>query len=244
MSNNCLLGRNGFIGGALAKRIKDFDTTPNKDNKVLYFFASPSSVMLFNKNLDYCLRETIDGFLSVISYCRDNNILLVYPSSATVNNKNNSYAHCKAVLEEIHQAYNIPAIGLRISAGYGVGEGHKFDYCSVIYQWCKQMINDERPVIWGDGTQTRDFIYIDDIVDNIMDLVDKKEAGIFEIGTGVNTSFNEIIAIINKELGKDIKPIYIDKPVQYIQDTPVKAVPFKISIEEGVRRIIKSLKNE
>lgn len=123
----------------------------------------------------------------------------------------------------------------------GIGEEHKGEYASIVYQWCKQMKNGERPVIWGDGTQTRDFIYIDDVIDNILELVDKKEEGIFEIGTGVNTSLNEVVATINKVLGTNIEPIYIPKPDSYIQDTPVKAVNCKVSLEEGIRKIINSL---
>jgi len=235
---NCLLGRNGFLGKEIAKRLGEFDTTPQKGNEAVYFFGSPSSVILFNKNLDYCLRETIGSFLSMASFCKEHGAYLIYPSSATVNNKNNSYARCKACLEEIHQAYGLKALGLRISASYGPGEGHKGEYASIIYQWCKQMKRGERPVIWGDGTQTRDFIFIDDVIDNIMDLVAEGRTGIVELGTGVNTSFNEVISIINKVLGTKIEPIYINKPDSYIQDTPVGCVKTKVSLEQGIRRII------
>lgn len=238
---NCLLGRNGFIGKELAKRIGSFETTPHKDSNIIYYFGAPSSITLFNKNIDYCFRETIGTFLELASLVKDNNIYLVYPSSATVNNKNNSYARCKACLEEIHHAYNLNALGLRIAASYGPGEDHKSNYASTVYQWCKQMKDGERPVIWGDGTQTRDFIYIDDVIDNIMELVEKRATGIYEIGTGVNTSFNEIIKTINKVLGTNIEPVYIDKPGNYIQDTPVKGVKCKVSLEEGIKKIIESL---
>jgi nucleoside-diphosphate-sugar epimerase len=235
------MGRNGFLGSQIAKRIGDFETIPNKDSEVIYFFGSPSSVILFNKNLDYCFRETINSFLEVCSLAKKNNSYLVYPSSATVNNKNNSYARCKAALEEIAQGYGIKSLGLRIAATYGPGEEHKGEYASIVYQWCKQMKNGERPVIWGDGTQTRDFIYIDDVIDNIMELSNNKTEGIYEIGTGKNTSLNEVVFLINKALGTNIEPIYIDKPDSYIQETPVKAVTCKVSLEEGIKRIINSL---
>lgn len=235
------MGRNGFLGSQIAKRIGEFETTPNSKSETIYFFGSPSSVILFNKNLDYCFRETINSFLEVCSLAKKNNLYLVYPSSATVNNKNNSYARCKSALEEIAQGYNIKSLGLRIAASYGPGEGHKGEYASIVYQWCKQMKNGERPVIWGDGTQTRDFIYIDDVIDNIMELADKKTDGIYEIGTGINTSLNEVVATINKVLETDIKPVYIDKPDSYIQETPVKPVNCKVSLEEGIRRIIDTL---
>lgn len=235
------MGRNGFLGSEIAKRLRHFDTTPNKFSHRIFFFGSPSSVILFNKNLDYCFRETINSFLEVCSLAKQNNAYLIYPSSATVNNKNNSYARCKAALEEIAQGYGIKSLGLRIAATYGPGEEHKGEYASIVYQWCKQMKSGIAPTIWGDGTQTRDFIYIDDVIDNLMMFVDNQDEGIYEIGTGINTSLNEVVATINKVLGTDIKPKYIPKPDSYIQETPVKAVPCKVSLEEGIRRIINTL---
>lgn len=239
------MGRNGFLGSQIYKRLKEqgypVETIPRKDNNRIWFFGSPSSVILFNKNLDYCFRETINSFLEVCSLAKNNEIYVIYPSSATVNNKNNSYARCKAALEEIAAGYKIKSLGLRIAATYGPGEGHKGEYASIVYQWCKQMKEGKRPVIWGDGTQTRDFIYIDDVIDNIMELADKKAEGVYEIGTGKNTSLNEVVFLINKELGTDIQPIYIDKPDSYIQETPVKPVKCNVSLEEGIKRIINSL---
>lgn len=239
------MGRNGFLGSQIYKRLNaqhyQVETLPRKEANRIWFFGSPSSVILFNKNLDYCFRETINSFLEVCSLAKYNDIYLIYPSSATVNNKNNSYARCKAALEEIAQGYGIKSLGLRIAASYGPGEGHKGEYASIVYQWCKEMKAGKQPVIWGDGTQTRDFIYIDDVIDNVMELADKRAEGIYEIGTGVNTSLNEVVATINRVLGTNIEPKYINKPDSYIQETPVKAVPCKVSLEEGIRRIINSL---
>lgn len=227
-----LMGEYGFIGSALKKK-----NLPSG----IYFFDSPSSNILFDKNLTWCMGETINGFIEVLDYCQRTDTYLVYPSSATVYKKNTSYARCKAILEELHAAYDIPALGLRIAAGYGPGEAHKGEYASVIYQWCKQMKNGQAPVIFGDGTQTRDFIYETDIANNIEKLANKKTTGIVDIGTGINTSFNEVVDTINKVLGTDIKPIYIEKPKTYVENTHCKAVPCRVSLEQGIRSILEVL---
>lgn len=234
----CLLGRNGFIGSELAKRFGEFSVIPAKDCDSVFYFAAPSSVILFNKNLSYCMRETINSFIEILDFCRETGAYLVYPSSATVYNKNNAYARCKAILEELQASYDVKALGLRISGCYGPNEGHKGEYASVIYQWCQLMKEGKSPVIWGDGTQTRDFIYIDDVIDAIMELSDEKTEGIVDIGTGVNTSMNEIVQIINEELGTDIKPTYIGKPKGFIQDTPVRSYTYKVSLREGIKKCL------
>lgn len=227
-----IMGQKGFIGSRLVGR----DLPAG-----VYFFNSPSSNVLFDENLDYCVEETINDFLKVLQYCRDNKTYLVYPSSATIYNKNTSYARCKSIIEELAQIYAIPSLGLRISAGYGPSEKHKGKYASVIYQWCKQIKRGERPVIFGDGTQTRDFIYEDDIADNIENLARAHVTGVIDLGTGVNVSFNEVVAIINKVLRTNIEPLYVPKPAKYVQETKVKSSPHKIALEEGIRKILNTV---
>jgi len=227
-----LFGGDGFIGKSLAKK-----KLPNG----IYYFDSPSSNILFDENLEWCVRKTVGGFLDILDRVKKTGEYLVYPSSATVYNKNTHYAKTKAVLEELVDIYNVKALGLRISAGYGPGEAHKGKYASVVYQWTKQMMNGESPVIFGDGTQTRDFIFETDIADNIERLANEGAVGIYDIGTGVNTSFNEVVETINKVLGTDIKPIYVPKPTSYVENTHCKPVACKVNLEQGIRKIVEVL---
>lgn len=229
-----ILGRHGFIGRELRKR-----ELPSG----IYYFGSPSSNILFDEDLDGCLRETIDGFLTLLARCRRTGEYLVYASSATVFNKNTSYARCKAILEELHFAYgeNVQALGLQIAAGYGPGEAHKGRYASVIYQWCKQMAIGERPVVYGNGSQTRDFIYIDDVADTIARLAHEHLTGLVPVGTGINTSFLEIIALINETLGTHLEPRFVGRPAQYVNETRVAPVPCRVSLAEGIRRVCASV---
>jgi UDP-glucose 4-epimerase len=235
-------GIHGFIGSALNKRLLSMGWQTysyiRPDVDYVFLFGSPSSNILFNQNIDKCVSDTINSFLDAIRFCRDHNIKLVYPSSATVHNRNNNYAHCKAALEEIQAAYNTNVVGIRIFAGYGVGEAHKKDYASVVYQFCQLMKNGASPVIFGDGTQSRDFIYIDDIIDGIIAGAD--ETGIIELGSKQNTTFNRVVKIINNELKTNIIPIHIGKPSAYVEETPCRSsyIKTKIDIETGIRKIL------
>ncbi len=94
-------------------------------------------------------------------------------------------------------------VGLRYCNVYGPGEHHKGKRASMIYQLIKQMKEGSNPKIFYDGEQKRDWIYVKDIVEaNIMalDYVSKGNSGIFNMGTGVATTFNEIIKLISDAL--------------------------------------------
>lgn len=233
-------GSGGLIGGVLRKRLEELGWETHSylrpDSDFVFLFGAPSSTIQFDKDMDHCFSSTINNFIDAISYCKEKGIKLIYPSSATVQNKNTPYARCKACLEEIQQAYDAKVLGLRIFAGYGEGEGHKREYASVVYQFTKQMLAGERPVVFGDGGQTRDFIYVNDVADFILGHLD--ETGVVDIGTGVNTSFLEVVETINKVIGSNIEPIFVDKPIKYVENT-ICAHPIKnfTPLSEGIRRI-------
>lgn len=241
MKKVTITGRNGFIGGALAKKLEADGVVvyPYLRNDVdcVFLFGSPSSNIIFNADLSGCIQETLTSFLHTIEFCKQNNIKLIYPSSATVYQKSNNYSHTKAALEEIQLAYDTDVLGLRIAAGYGPGEGHKKEYASIIYQFCQQMKKNEKPIVFGDGEQTRDFVFIDDIVNTILKNMDKK--GIMDIRTGKETSMNQIVKIVNDVLGTNIVPIYVKKPRHYVTSTfGGSPIDNPIDVEEGIRRIL------
>jgi len=73
------------------------------------------------------------------------------------------------------------------------------------------MIKDESPIIWGEGIKTRDFVYVKNIVDANINILknDKFNGEIINIGSGVPTNINELVAIINHFLNKNIKAKYV-----------------------------------
>lgn len=240
MSKVAVLGRHGLIGKALWNKFENPYNYLRPDLDYVYWFAAPSSQILFNYAPDYCKKETVMGFVNVLEYCRQNDIFLVYPSSATVYESSNDYADCKRQLEYIHaKSINDKVLGLRIFAGYG-HEEDKGEYASVVYQFCKMMKNGDSPVIWGDGEQSRDFVFVEDIAQSIINHTGVN--GIIDIGTGINTTFNELVRLINEELHTDIKPIYKKAPKRYIKSTPCKSpIAFDYSIRDGIHEICSKL---
>ena len=143
----------------------------------------------------------------------------------------------------------ITCAGLRffsVYQGYGGNEAHKGEYANTVSQFADKIANGESPVLWGDGTQTRDFTHVDDIVRGLVTTAEQELAGVFNLGTGDPYSFNEMVALINDALGTDVDPEYIECPFDgYVHDTMAdysqchEATGWEpeISFEEGVELV-------
>lgn len=237
----CIIGRHGFIGSALAKRLVGLGhnviSYPTKDTDIVFNFGSPVHGP-FEENVDYYMRETIDKHLFLLSFCRDNDIYYVWPSSALVYEpeKDLAFRRCKLAMEDLQFAYTTKTLGLRIFPVYGPGETR-----TAIYQWCKSASQNQPIEIYGDGTQERDFIYIDDVIDQILSLIEVRTVGICDIGAGQPMSFNDIANIV-KTTFKDVEIKYLPAPKDYSKGVVCKnPLPINISMIKGINNIIKSL---
>lgn len=108
-----------------------------------------------------------------------------------------------------YKLYGIEYVSLRCSNVYGPrqdtsGEG------GVISIFCNKIINNERPIIYGNGEQVRDYIYIEDLVRANLMVLEKNIIGIYNLCTNTKTTVNSLVDIINKYLGKNTEPIYED----------------------------------
>ncbi len=119
------------------------------------------------------------------------------------------------------QVSDVQTTGLRYFSVYGPHERAKGKYANVVSQFMWKMMDGERPVIFGDGTQTRDFTYVADVVEANM-LAAARDSDIegeyFNIGTGVETSFNQVVERLRDILGTDIEPEYVDNPIDNYVD--------------------------
>lgn len=221
----------------------------------IFHFAAPCSVMQFKKNREQSINETVIGFMNILELAKKNDARLIYPSSGNVYGRAspqsedvppmpiNDYARCKRICELLAKDnYPENSVGFRIFAGYGPGENQKGNLSSVVTLFIKDMLNDNRPVIWGDGEQTRDFVYIDDIVEAMLiGAIDEKIKGVVNLGTGQSTSFNELVSLLNKVFNTNLKPKYVDKPTDYVEKTKADTALFEkyfnytpMSVEDGL----------
>jgi len=114
-----------------------------------------------------------------------------------------------------HKVYGLETVSLRYFNVYGPRQRFDIDcaYGGAITIFTNRLLRNMSPVIYGDGEQTRDFVYIGEIVKaNMLALNSKKAAGeAFNIGTGMPVSVNRIAEILKEALNrKDLKNIYAD----------------------------------
>lgn len=235
----CIIGGHGLIGSALAARYLDVTSIPTRDTKILFHFGSHTHPR-FNENPHYEMKQILDSFSQLLPFCYEHGILFVYPSSALVYERDTQFSMFKKTLEHLAACYPTRTLGLRIFPVYGPREQH-----TVISQWCRQMARDERPTVYGDGKQERDFIYIDDVVDQIVQLAEYPHwrDHVRDIGAGKLTSFNDIVAMINAELGTNLEPRYVQKPHDYPTGiTCPRPLPVKTPVELGIRKILQGIR--
>lgn len=236
------------------------------DADVVFNEAAASASPMFMKNLRDATSNNVDGFINVLEAMRRNDVKkLVYASTSSIygnatpplqedmiTNIPNFYAVTKKFNEDISKVYSteygINCVGLRYMSIYGPHERTKGNFANLISQFFWAMQGNERPVVYGDGSQTRDFTYVKDVVDaNVLAMKSKIKWDVFNVGTGKVTSLNELVAIINNLLGTNLKPEYVKNKVKnYIavqQADTTKAkngLKFnaRYSVEDGLKEMI------
>jgi UDP-glucose 4-epimerase len=256
-----ITGWRGFIGSHLVKALRDrvgdkgYVRDPqtfarlNHSYDYLFHFGAPSSQVLFKRNPAYCIEATMLGIINAGQAARDNGIRLVYPSTGLLSSdRYNEYAMGKKMSEDYVKGLNIDAVGIRIFATYGPGEGHKRDYASVPYLFARDHFEEITPLVFGNGEQTRDLIYIDDTIGGILNIAERASEDIVDLGNGQATSFNNILDMCTKVSGANLPRQYIGKPSGYVDDTLADTsvlhkyyVPH-VSLREGIEGIFKDLK--
>jgi nucleoside-diphosphate-sugar epimerase len=107
--------------------------------------------------------------------------------------------------------YDIDTVALRYFNVFGPRQDPEGEYAAVIPKFIQLMLDGERPVIYGDGEQSRDFTYIDNVTQANVLAAEGDATGVaVNIGCGDQVTITELVEQINDVLGTDIDPIYDD----------------------------------
>ncbi|NYZ77077.1 NAD-dependent epimerase/dehydratase family protein, partial [Candidatus Micrarchaeota archaeon] len=118
--------------------------------------------------------------------------------------------------EKLMKEFNrkgLETVCLRYFNAYGPRQDPNSQYSGVITRFIGKMLNGESPLIFGDGNQTRDFVFVNDVVEaNILAAEKKGAAGeAFNIATGVPLTINQLEGILSELTSHDIDPVYAEK---------------------------------
>lgn len=236
----------------------------HKDRKygTIYHLGFYSASPMYRKD-PQLVSEVISGMISIMESARRNDSSVVFSSTSSIYNGitpphredaipriTDFYTEARIACERLGQLYNdlygINVSAMRFFSVYGKHEASKDGYANLATQFLWSMKKNESPVIYGDGTQRRDFIYADDVVDALIKASSYRGYDAFNVGTGKNFSLNELVDLLNRMLGKNVKPKYIEMPVKnYVHETLAdtakseKKLGFRarVTLEEGLRLI-------
>lgn len=148
---------------------------------------------------------------------------------------------------QLGQQYGINAVGLRYFNVFGPRQDPDGEYAAVVPKFIDLLIEGERPVIFGDGAQSRDFVHVDDVVQaNIKAAKSGCTGEILNIASGTRTTINELVDYLNEILERDIEPQHTDpRPGDIRHSTAdisnardkIGYIP-TISIEDGLRQTV------
>jgi len=145
--------------------------------------------------------------------------------------------------------YGIQTCSVRLSNSYGPYQ--RVDSAQgAVTVFCYRALNNEPIHIWGDGTIRRDFVYIDDVIDALLKLLnDNNFQGVINIGSGTSKSLNEILDLIQEIIGRKVIKVYekarkFDVPETCLDISKAKTVlnwEPKVDILEGLRYTIECI---
>ena len=238
----------------------EMDTYPEVDY-VFHEAAQAGVRASWGKSFEIYTRSNIEATQRLLEFYRDHNIKkFVYASSSSVYGdaelpmKENSllkpvspYGVTKLAGENLcylyWKNYNVPTVSLRYFTVYGPRQRPDM----AIHKFVKLILNDDKIEVFGDGTQTRDFTYVDDVVEaNILAAANTKiEGEVFNVGGGSRITVNETIKLLEGATEKNAKIESIEEQKGDVRDTladtsKIRVLDWKpkVKIEEGLKMFV------
>lgn len=213
--------------------ILDMKTFPEVDY-VFHLAAQAGVRASWGKRFDMYTRNNIQVTQKLLEFYKDSSIKkLVYASSSSVYGDAklpmsessllkpvSPYGVTKLAGEHLSylywRNYTIPTIALRYFTVYGPRQRPDM----AIYNFVKAIFNGEKLSVFGDGSQTRDFTYIDDVIEGTLLAADSNIVGeVINIGGGSRISINKVLKLIENITKKEAKVTYLERQRGDVRDT-------------------------
>jgi len=154
----------------------------------------------------------------------------------------------EGLLRSFHQMYGLDYVALRYFNVYGPRMDIYGAYTEVLIRWMERIAAGQPPLIMGDGTQTMDFVYIEDIARaNLLAAASDVSDEVFNVASGVETSLNDLAASLLIVMSSTLKPEYglarkVNAVSRRLAETgnAKRKIGFEaqVSLDEGLRRLV------
>jgi UDP-glucose 4-epimerase len=227
---------------------------------VIHLAAITSSVE-FERRMPFAYDVNVNGFNSVIEAAYTNGCeKFLYASSSAVYGNDFSesakmdmgdgatpYAKTKLMNEMVAKSYSISklleTVGMRFFNVYGPGENRKENNRSIVSIFLEDRAAHRPLVIYGDGKQSRDLIYVTDVAKIALKFLKKSPDSLYNVGTGKATSYNEIADMIDKKNKKYMPNKLSTYQTMTRADTTrlLKCIGVYdfVEVKEGIRKMLK-----
>lgn len=223
-----LLGFNGeIISGDINDKDLLLDLEINYNFDYIFHEAAISDTTALEQDL--MIKTNVNAYKDLLNLAVAHDANMIYASSAaTYGNAespqkvgreapNNVYGFSKLSMDNLSRQYmkesDISIVGLRYFNVYGPREYFKNTTASMILQFGHQLLAGKNPRLFENSDKIlRDFIFIEDIIAANIKAMQPKESGIYNVGTGKARSFQDIVDILQKELGTTFTCEYIPNP--------------------------------
>jgi len=160
----------------------------------------------------------------------------------------------EGLLRSFNEMYGLPYVALRYFNVYGARMDIHGAYTEVLIRWMDRILEGKPPLIFGDGTDTMDFVYVEDIARaNMLAMQSDIADDVFNVASGVETSLNDLAFALLEVMGSKLKPEYgparkVNPVSRRLASTKkareVLGFEAKISLEEGLRRLVSWWRSE
>jgi UDP-glucose 4-epimerase len=138
----------------------------------------------------------------------------------------------EGLLRSYHAMYGLPYVALRYFNVYGPRMDIHGKYTEVLIRWMERIAKGEPPLIFGDGLQTMDFIYIDDVARaNVLALGSDCSDEVFNVASGTETSLRELAAALARVMESGLEPVFGP-------ERSINPVPRRLASTERAERLL------
>lgn len=154
----------------------------------------------------------------------------------------------EGLLRSLHEMYGLDYVALRYFNVYGPRMDVYGVYTEVLIRWMERIAAGEPPLIFGDGTQTMDFVFVEDVARaNLAAATAAVTDEVFNVASGVETSLNELADVLLRVMGSTLRPAY--GPERKVNPVPRRLADVdkarrllgfeaRVPIEEGLQRLV------